>query len=120
MNTVTHLQGSVTMSKTDSTTIGFAGKPSKPHPDFPLFPHATRRWAKKVNKQCHYFGVWSDPRAALARPNREYPFCAYRKTCEALLAHVGKERRADDPRPDDFRACRATRAKRFGCSASRT
>src|SRR5260370_24102120 len=42
-------------------------KPSKPYPDFPLFPHATRRWAKKIRGKLHYFWPWANPDGALRK-----------------------------------------------------
>lgn len=44
-----------------------SSRPSKPRPDFPLFPHASGRWAKKVRGSFCYFGkVADDPRGERA------------------------------------------------------
>ncbi len=55
-----------TTRNTASRKSGAAGqKPKKPHPNFPLTPHATGRWCKKIKGRIYYFGTWSDPDGAL-------------------------------------------------------
>lgn len=69
-----------------------ACKPSKPYPDFPLYPHNSKRWAKKIRGRTHFFGRWRDGwkdkpeeyqadwQAAYARYQHEMPYLLRGKT----------------------------------------
>jgi len=76
-DTATRFQ-KIAMSERNSTA---AGQPSKPSPDFPLFPHATERWAKNIRGKMHYLGTRDNPDAVLD---------SYTKQKDALPA--GRER----------------------------
>lgn len=95
-------------------------KPKKPYPEFPLFPHATGRWAKKILQKSHYFGkVADDPQgtAALERFNREWPYlsegrtppaidvgdgCTLRTLCNSFLTNKRNSIDAGELKPRSF------------------
>ncbi len=62
-----------------SRTRAPKAKPAKPRKDYPLYPHGSGQWAKKVNGTTHYFGAWDDHIAAETRWLQE---------CEALINGV--------------------------------
>lgn len=46
-------------------------KPNKPYPTFPLTAHPNGQWCKKVRGKVHFFGIWADPKSALAEYTRQ-------------------------------------------------
>jgi integrase len=53
-------------------------KPDKPSPDFPLSPHGSGKWCKKIGGKLYYFGRWDDPWGAL----REYEQHSHSSACK--------------------------------------
>jgi hypothetical protein len=87
------------MTRRKSNVSPGAGKAAalKPRPDFPLTPHPTGRWCKKVKGVLHYFGPVSDPEAAEAEWNR----------VKENLEAGRKPRRKDDERVTVKQLCDA-------------
>lgn len=75
-----------------STAVAKPSKPEKPYEGFPLTPHPTGRWCKKINRQFHYFGSWRDDpdgKAALEQFNREWPYLSQGRTPPPVSAEHG-------------------------------
>lgn len=99
-------------------------KPTKPQPDFPLFPHASGHWCRKIKGRFHYFGKWrDDPRgeAALELWLEQKDYLLAGRTppstpdgltvgdlCNCFLTAKERQRDAGDIRPKTFAEYYAT------------
>src|SRR5580704_4355409 len=92
-------------------------KSPKPYPGFPLTPHPSGRWCKKIRGKLHYFGKLDSPDAALERLNREWPYlkdgrtpppidtgdgCTVRLLCNAFLTSKKTKLDTDELGPRSF------------------
>ena len=65
---------SVPSSKTTPGRLSAVTTARKPYAGFPLTPHPSGRWCKKIRGKLHYFGKLASPDAALEPFNREWPY----------------------------------------------
>jgi integrase len=110
-------------------------RPEKPREDFPLFPHASGRWAKKVRGNLCYFGKWSDdPKGERAlnqwldekddllagrkpRPKGEAAGPTVKYVCDAFLTRKEQQRDNGEIQPrtfDDLKSACTRVADTFG------
>ena len=76
-------------------------KLGKPYEGFPLFPHASGRWAKKIRQKTHFFGRWGNTvlgevvsvdnveasaSEALGEFNRQWPYLSEGRTAPPVNA----------------------------------
>ena len=87
----------------------------KPRPDFPLFPHATGRWAKKVLGKLHYFGkcvddpkgkaaleLWVAQKDACRKPRVSRDGLTVGELCNKFLAAKESQQDAGDIKSRTF------------------
>ena len=96
-------------------------KPAKPYPDFPLYAHASGRWAKKIRGRTLFFGPWDNPDCALARyldqkealhagrtPRAAADEVTVKDLANAFLAHKQDSVDAGELSPRTWRDCKYT------------
>src|ERR1017187_4039845 len=86
------------MSKVNFTARSRARKPKKPkkpYADFPLFPHASGRWCKKIRGKFFYFGPWADWEGALKQWEAERVDLLAGRKPTARRAKEGEKRLCD-------------------------